>query len=305
MLHKLARGLPYAIPLVSHIQKRSVLGFSFNLSDRCPIGCQCYWRALSRVSEMGDEAVVCFFEAQRQRGMLLAAIVGGEPYVRPQLLRRVAGILPATWVVTSGTTPLLHLKGTTHFVSIDGADATTHDTVRHSAGLYERILKNLTVARAKGTFPVVIHSVLNSSNWEQIERILDVWQSNRLVDGVIFSTATPINGMGASLSLTVAQRTQIVQRLTRARRTFGKFLTMSEGMIARLDPRTTETQTPQTCLTASRVLSFDASGKQIPQCILGEKADCSACGCVITAMFEPFTRFDLSTWRVLARLYTP
>ena len=86
------RGLPYT--------------FSFNISDRCPIGCQCYWRAQARVQELNDDAVIDFFEKKRSEGYVFATIVGGEPYVRPDLLSKVAGIIPLNWVVTSATTPL-------------------------------------------------------------------------------------------------------------------------------------------------------------------------------------------------------
>jgi MoaA/NifB/PqqE/SkfB family radical SAM enzyme len=304
-MNRILRGMPYLFSLAGHIRNRTQFGFSFNLADRCPIGCECYWRALERVKELGDEAVIHFFMEQKAKGMLLATIVGGEPYVRPKLLERVAGILPATWVVTSGTTPLLHLKGTTHFISIDGADAFTHDMIRRSTGLYLRILKNLKQARESGPFPAAIHSVLNRLNYQQIEKILETWGSNGLADYVVFSTATHIRGMGESLNLTDAQREDIVGRLLSAKRNFGKFLAMSEKMILRLLPSVTATQSPETCLTALRVPSYDAAGNRIPQCILGDKADCSSCGCVITAMFEPFVHFDAATWLVLSRLYTP
>ena len=133
------RGLPYT--------------FSFNISDRCPIGCQCYWRAQARVQELNDDAVIDFFEKKRSEGYVFATIVGGEPYVRPDLLSKVAGIIPLNWVVTSATTPLRRLRNTTHIVSIDGACAETHDRVRRSKGLYDRILKNLGKARLEGTSP--------------------------------------------------------------------------------------------------------------------------------------------------------
>jgi MoaA/NifB/PqqE/SkfB family radical SAM enzyme len=305
LVKKIVSGLPHLFQLIRLARNGKPFGFSFNLSDRCPINCDCYWRAMQRVKELSDDDVVDFVERKREEGLLLATFVGGEPYVRPRLLERVAGILPATWVVTSGTSPLLHLPGTTHFISVDGVDAATHDTVRKSQGLYDRIIKNLTRVRSEGDFPVVIHVVLNALNYRQIEPILETWRDNKLVDAVVFSTITPIRGMGADLNLTLGQRREIVTNLRRAKSRFKRFHLMSPGMIDRLEPEITRTQTPATCLTALRIPSFDAAGKRIPQCILGEKADCSKCGCVVTVCLEPFMRFDISTWRVLAKLYTP
>ncbi len=180
--------------------RRAVLGlpytFSFNIADRCPIGCQCYWRAQEQIPELTDEGVVAFFEKKRHEGYVFATLVGGEPYVRPELLTKVAGIIPLNWVVTSGTTPLRSLKNTTHIVSIDGASAETHDHVRRSKVLYGRILMNLGKARATGYFPTVLHTTLNAMNYREIGEILETWSTNGLADGVNISTLTPIRGAG-------------------------------------------------------------------------------------------------------------
>jgi len=67
--------------------------------------------------------------------------------------------------VTSGTTPLRWFPRTTHMISIDGKDAATHNTVRQSAGLFERIETHLSRARAqwRGEFPAFAHCVLNAA----------------------------------------------------------------------------------------------------------------------------------------------
>ena len=169
---KLWRGVPQFASLFKQVAQRREFCFSFNIADRRPVGCLCYWRATPRVTELGDDAAVEFFQARRAEGKLLATIVGGEPYVRPDLLRRVTPIMPENWVVTSATTPLLALPNTTHFVSIDCRDAETHDAVRRSPGLYDRIIRNMSKARAQGPFPVFVHSVLNALNYKQGADIL-------------------------------------------------------------------------------------------------------------------------------------
>ena len=292
------KNAPLLFDTWKRVSRELPIGFSFNLSDRCPIGCDCYWRAQGRVTEMSDEAVITFFKTKRDEGFQHVTIVGGEPYVRPKLLERVTPIIRSSWVVTSGTTPLLALPHTTHFISIDGADAETHNAIRKSKGLFERILQHLAAARSGATFPAYIHSVLNAKNYLQIERLLRVWKverllrvwkENELVDGVLFSTMTPIKQSGdASLRLQPPERIWIVRELHRVEKIFGKFLCMSPQMIAALHPDRTATQTPENCATAQRILSYDASGARIQQCILSEKADCSECGCVITSMVDTF-----------------
>lgn len=307
-LHKVVTAIPHFFKLLGNVVHSKEIGFSFNLSDRCPVGCDCYWRAMNRVEELSDQQVLEFFEARRLEGKLLATIVGGEPYVRPNLLKEVTKIMPANWVVTSATTPLLILPKTTHFISIDGEDAETHDKVRKMPGLYNRIVRNLTVIRSQGEFPAYIHCVLNKLNYSQIESILQVWLNNGLVDGVMFSTTTPItDGNDDWLLLTHDQRVCIVDELLKQKKRFKKFLCMTPGMIRQFHPDYTKNQTPETCPTARFVASYDAHGDRIGKCIFSEKGDCSQCGCVITPTVDTLVKFPpkLDTISLLSRLYTP
>lgn len=301
--------VPNLFKLLYKLTTGQELGFSFNVADRCPIGCHCYWRAQQRVTEMTDDAVVAFFHEMRSRGYLLSVLVGGEPYVRPQLLQRLAPIMPATWVVTSGTSPLIRLPRTTHFVSIDGKNAETHDAVRRSPGLFKRIMKNLSIARALGDFPVFIHTVLNAKNCHEIDDILRFWKTAGLADGVIFSTLTPINGpvpIDQDLRLTDQQLEDVVATLHKSRDIFGDFVVNSHEMIDLYRPEVMATQTPETCGTARFVPSFDAAGKRMAQCILSVAADCSHCGCVISSMFKTVMHFppSLQNIKSLSRLRT-
>ena len=257
--------------------------FSFNLADRCPIGCDCYWRAQARVVELSDDEVIAFFQKKRAEGYLFVSIVGGEPYVRPELLTRIAGIIPLNWVITSGTTPLRRLRNTTHIVSVDGANAESHDRVRRSKGLYDRILKNLGNARAGGNFPTVIHTTLNAQNYKEISDILALWAGNGLANGIQVSTVTPIKGAtDQTLFLSRDQRIWVVEELLRLKNQYADFLFMTEAMIRRLHPVHTDRLHPGVCNTAMWIESYDAAGKRISQCILSDKADCKECGCVIT-----------------------
>lgn len=282
-------------------------GFSFNVADRCPIGCNCYWRAQQRVAELTDDEAVAFFHAMKRHGHLLVVLVGGEPYVRPRLLERLTPIIPANWVVTSGTCPLRRLTRTTHFVSIDGADAQTHDEVRRSPGLFNRILKNLAKAKEDGIRPVYVHSVLNARNYGQIRNILVCWRDNGLAEGIVFSTMTPIWDAGDHrLRLSEAQRMEIVEILHVLRDEYQDFLLNSHAMIDRLRPIVTRHQTPKTCSTARFIASIDAAGQPMRQCILSERANCSQCGCVVTSLTDTVLCFppDQESFRTLSRLRT-
>jgi MoaA/NifB/PqqE/SkfB family radical SAM enzyme len=230
---------------------------------------------------------VAFFQKMRSEGYVQVNMIGGEPYVRPQLLKRLAGILPWGWVVTSGTTPLMRLVRTTHIVSIDGADAKTHDSVRGMPGLYDRILKNLSAARAGGDFPAGIHTTVNARNCAGLSEVIRTWSSNGLVDGIMISTMTPIKGSpDERLVLSRQQRIRVVDELLRLKGEFGRFIWMTPAMIQRLHPDHTMGMRPELCESARLVPAFDAAGRRIDQCVLSVQADCTQCGCWVTTLSD-------------------
>lgn len=306
-ISKTARGLLFAGKFLWHgIMLRKPLMFGFNVSERCPVDCSCYWRKnlgdrlgisaeqtkafpiLGRQFELSDDEVVRFFEQKRDQGYLMTLMIGGEPYVRPVLLERLGGIIPWSGIVTSGTTPLRRIKRTMHFVSVDGKDAETHDGVRQSPGLFKRLIKNVSDARATGNFPLAIHTVINAKNYRQIDGILDFWREAGLADWVIFSTHTSIEGAGdAHLRLTSEQRDEIVRDLFRARDQYGAFLNMSASMIRALSSQHAKGQYPGNCPTARFTEAYTGNGKKIERCIFGPGGNCDQCGCIVTVGFQP------------------
>lgn len=297
-LFNLPVSIPYLLkhfgPISRGFKNRLVdevpYAFSFNISESCPIDCDCYWRAKGAVTALPDEEVIQFFQEKRKEGYVLANIVGGEPYVRVKLLEEVVKILPFNWLVTSGVTPLRPLVQTTQFVSIDGADGETHNSIRRvggNKGLYARVCENVERAAQEGIAPLIIHTVLNRENYTQACDIVSQWYESGMVEGILFSTLTPMKqGGDEHLRLTYEQRVHIVDELLALRREFGDFVKSDEDMISRFHPEHTKHQTPETCHAAQWVPSYDGAGDRIPQCILGAGADCSQCGCTVTTMSD-------------------
>jgi len=264
--------------------KKMPLAFSFNVSERCPNNCKCYWRARPKVDELSEEEVVEFFKKKRKEGYIQVTLIGGEPYVRPALLEKIAGIIPFAWLVTSGTVPLRKLRNTVHLISIDGLPK-THDRLRRREGLHDRIEKNLKKAREDGIRPIYLHIVLNHVNHKEIGDILKRWSENGLVKGALISTMTPINGAGDDdLRLTRDEHLWIVEELHRLKTIHGDFLAMTNKMIDRLHPEHTKGMSPEVCPFAKYIESYDGAGGQINPCVLSDRADCSECGCVVSNM---------------------
>jgi len=303
--------IPNLLRVGTRVMRGKPIGFSFNVADRCPVNCKCYWRAMERVSELSPDEMVAFFEQKAREGYIHVNMVGGEPYVhlKSDLLERLAATMPSVWITTSGVTPLKHIPNVLHFISIDGADAETHDRVRGFPGLYDRIVGHLSDARAKGPFPACLHVTLNSQNYRQVRQVLEVWRVNGLVDGVAFSTHTPIHGADDDwLRLFDEQSESLVEDLLQCKQEFGGFLLNTPAMIHRLLPENMRKQTPDNCLTARFVDSFHADGSKIEQCIFTEKGDCSGCGCAVNTALESIPLgwgFDLQSAKMLRKILPP
>jgi MoaA/NifB/PqqE/SkfB family radical SAM enzyme len=310
-MHQVLADVPNLLRVGTRVARGKSIGFSFNVADRCPVNCKCYWRAMERVPELSPDEMVAFFEQKAREGYIHVNMVGGEPYVhlKSDLLERLAAAMPSVWIKTSGVTPLKHIPNVLHFISIDGADAETHDRVRGFKGLYDRIVGHLSDARARGSFPACLHVTLNSQNYQQVRQILEVWRANGLVDGVAFSTHTPIREANDDwLRLSDEQSESLVEDLLSCKQEFGDFLLNTPAMIRRLLPENMMKQTPDNCPTARFVDSFHADGSKIKQCIFSEKADCSGCGCAVNTALEsimPGRGFDLESAKMLRKLLPP
>ena len=317
------RGIPYAYRFYSRIARGLPVGASIDVSERCPNGCRCYRQQqiaeqydipvddIAAINDAGkrmeanDETIVSFVTNLRNEGYLMAMFVGLEPYVRVDLLKKLAGIMPWSWVATSGVFPLVHLDRTTHFVSVDGADAKTHDALRRSPGLFSRIVTNLNAARFRESFPVFVHMVVNSVNQYQMCRLVEYFcVETKLADGVVFSFHTPMmNGSDSDLAMSGPSRDLAVDSMLSVRDSYPKFVCMTEGMIRSYSSSAMVHQMPSSCPTSQYVSSYAGNLEQLPQCIFGPGADCSGCGCVITSLLGQLSwPPNLRAARVAARV---
>lgn len=319
---KLARALPLAFRFYSRILSGKPVGASLNVSERCPINCMCYWRkaqaerhglqpnqialinSRGRYDEMSDEDMIAFVERLKDSGILLLQLVGGEPYMRADLLPKLARVSPRTWLATAGSRPLVQLPRTTQFVSVDGADAQTHDLVRHKPGLFDQIVRNLKYAKDRGIGPIHLHMVINALNHTQVGRVVETFCLPGLAESVVYSTHTPVPGsQDSDLYLLKDQMHKVQEQIMHAKQHYPRYVSMSDSIISALSANRLNKRTVSSCPTSKHIRSFRADGRLIPQCIFGPGADCSGCGCFITTALESIIHArDLETARILARL---
>ena len=283
------------------------LALSFDISDFCNLHCPyCYWWESRKGEEIPLPKIVEIAKHYRRRGVLHATWIGGEPTLRPDVLRAVTSIFPINWVVTNGvdlvshshpTFDLFRLPNTWIMLSLDGVGE-VHDKSRGQSGLYEKI---------KARFwdrPILTTTVLHRGNLNQPARLLREWSQSKIL-GMTFEFATPI-GRAADLRVDLVgeARDAVIDELINLKKQYGRFLANSVfGLNMSRSANLVKWSGPNRCPTAKYSVSIDAQGQIKKPCVLGSSPsnpkgklpNCNACGCHVPTILAGIKRFDFQT----------
>ena len=128
-----------------------------------------------------DEGLKLLSHVREEFGPVLFVLTGGDPLKRADLhqLIRHGTAIGLRMTITPSVTPLLtsealgalHASGIRRVaMSLDGADAKTHDQFRGVDGTFRRTIEALTTARNLG-IEIQINSTVSRHNLEQVEQL--------------------------------------------------------------------------------------------------------------------------------------
>ena len=175
-------GLPEGVP--------PLRAFYLYMSNSCNLACRHCWITPHYVDGVPDPGEVIDVDALREAvaeaktlGLSSAKLTGGEPLLHPRF-REIADLLTAEGLSmnmeTNGTllTAELarHLKDETNVtfisVSIDGADAETHDAFRRVEGAFDAALRGLDHLAQAGYENSQVIMAVHHGNRDQIEDVV-------------------------------------------------------------------------------------------------------------------------------------
>lgn len=248
---------------------------TFDLSTRCPLRCaHCYFYADPPLREELTDGLFL------QRAAALAAQyairsafwVGGEPLLRPRLLRSAMVYFPRNAVVTSGAVPIPADLDAGLFVSLDGPPE-LHDQLRgqRAFALAERHLSALPHGR------FALMTTLTRATLAAIERAPEVVARTRAA-GVLFGFSTG----NAAHAVTGALRDQAVDRILKLRCHYPGLVLNTPEALALF--RQGQSARWRHCVYRSTAIAFDASLTPKIPCTFGARADCEACGCPVVGL---------------------
>jgi Fe-coproporphyrin III synthase len=201
--------------------------------------------------------------------------VGGEPLLRREVIERCRRFFPYNIVVTNGMLPLPSWPDVHFFVSVDGTRE-AHEAIR-GQGSYERIKRNAD----RGDLDVMVTVCLNRLNADTVEEVVREWDRTS-VRHLAFEFHTPIAGMAADaeLALTASERDELCELILGLREIYGSFI-LPPPRTYRLMHSSRSREVTDHCLYRQHALVLGPDGRRKRPCMLGPKADCDQCGCII------------------------
>jgi MoaA/NifB/PqqE/SkfB family radical SAM enzyme len=257
---------------------------SIDVTARCNLRCRhCYF--FEQGYGRGDELSVEQWDELLQRlrrevwprpyFAFQCSWVGGEPLLRQDVIARCRRHFPYNIVVTNGMQPLPDWPEVHFFVSVDGT-AEVHEAIR-GEGTYRRVKAHAD----RDDLDVMITTCINRRNRHCIEELMIEWDRSA-VRHVAFEFYTPIAGLAdhEQLALSAEERDEVIDLLLELKRIYGHFILPPPRAYRLMRSGTSEGVTDR-CLYRERAVVLGPDGQRKQPCMLGPKADCSRCGCII------------------------
>ncbi|MBI2341102.1 MAG: radical SAM protein [Deltaproteobacteria bacterium] len=262
---------------------------SIDVTNKCNLRCKhCYFfeQDVEEHELKAEEWYEKLLEMKKNRTIpfLQCTWVGGEPLLRKDLIDKGRRLFKYNTVVTNGSFPIPDWRDNINFyISIDG-DEERHDLVRNRQGLYRKIKKTI----AESPVPVTVAFCINALNHQSVEKCFHEWRNHPNVKNFCFDFYTPIETLSDDLALSRELRDSLCDRLLKLKNQYPDFLAVDREVIALMRSDKCRPVTDN-CVFSKRASSFDPSGVRKAKCMLGDKADCDRCGCVV-----PFYMYSLT-----------
>jgi Fe-coproporphyrin III synthase len=278
---------------------------SIDVTRRCNLRCKhCYFLEQGYQRELSVEEWEARLAQLKQRARprpfvaYQASWVGGEPLLRQEVIERCRRFFPYNIVVTNGTIPLPSWSDVHFFVSVDGTRE-AHEAIR-GAGTYDRVKRHAD----RSDLDVMVTTCINRLNVGCVEELIREWDTTA-VKHVVFEFHTPIAGLAddAALALSPSERDEVLELLLELKEVYGPFI-LPPARTYRMMRSAVCKQVTDRCLYRTAALVLGPDGEPKRPCVLGPKADCDRCGCIIpfvTRAQVDRTEILRDWWRALTR----
>lgn len=269
---------------VTDYMKIGLFGFpypglmSIDVTYRCNLLCRhCYFRAQAYKEELSSEEWIELLESLRREGLPLyiCGWLGGEPLLRPEVVEAGKGYFKSNIIFTNGTCELPNWHDCTFVVSVPGPQEVYSEITGAPPELYLLVKGHASRADLR----VIISYCITKRNEGAIEAFVKEWKETE-VKGIFFEFYTPFKDSGDDLWIDYERRDAIIDRIQILKRTYGEFIYNTHQMLELMRSRNLR-KILSDCPFRYVGMSLDPLGKVKIPCAVGQKADCSRCGCIL------------------------
>jgi len=161
----------------------SLARITFEITSRCNLSCKHCMRDRSLKNDLEPELIQRVLKEMKPYGIRKVAFTGGEPLIHPHFKNILEAVVRQGFVfsfVTNGlklpqfadflARPLLKEKLERICVSIDGADAETHDYIR-GKGNWKKAMAGVLALKSR-SIPFAVKFTINTRNHKQLEEMV-------------------------------------------------------------------------------------------------------------------------------------
>lgn len=265
------------------IAPRSYPAAMVNITNKCNLRCKhCFIfrddNPNDPTSRMDVPTMIGKLSAlQEAHGIQTMLWMGGEPLLRPDVLREGVKIFPRNNVTTNGTHDLIDLPNTLYVISIDGPPD-LNDSIR-GKGTFEKVMKTLSRVPEPFGPTVMAQAVVTRTNEDRLEELVQLLMPTR-TEGMTFSFYSPPAEDHSGLSWnSLARRDRAVREVMRLKRAYPDFVwNKQRALELTLSPNAKSVT--DNCPSKRLVLPLYQDGNDFvsPFCCYGNDVDCDLCG---------------------------
>lgn len=275
---------------------RSFPAAMVNITNRCTLRCgHCFiyrdGNPNEPAAEMGAaEMLAKILERKQRHGMRSMLWMGGEPLLRPDVLKPGVGHFEHNTITTNGTLDLLDLPRTRYVVSLDGPPE-VNDRIR-GQGTFERVMR--TLGRVPQGFgpEVLVQCVVTRMNEDRLEDLVQALLPTA-VQGLTFSFYVPTREDRSPHTWgSLERRDAAVLEVMRLKHRYSS-LVRNRGRSLELMLSAKAREITDDCPSRKLVLPLYLEGRDFvtPYCCYGNDVDCDLCGAWVVfhlaALLEP------------------
>jgi MoaA/NifB/PqqE/SkfB family radical SAM enzyme len=293
--YNVKKAFPLTLRLLKSKLAHIPIAVNYDLTWNCNLRCKhCYFYSSVSELELGpiedrkeltDEEWIQLFKYHKKIGIKSAALTGGEPTLRMNLLHEVVKIFPSVQIASNGLIkmPMFNtIKQPIYWVSLDGGEK-THNAIR-GAKIFQKVINNIQDDKR-----VLISTTVTALNYNEIEEVVKVAYEAG-VSGLFFLWYTGYPDDPLLLSGEIVKKA--TKNVLKVMRDYGDFILISKKM---LELYITKEFVPRCLFRSDEVISFYPNGVK-KFCVMGNSPRlCENCGCIVPVGSYALSKLDPET----------